>query len=84
MVEPRFNNDGTCAICTDDFAASPENPVVMLGCEHHYCKSCIERWVSQEQSHSNKCPQCRQPIQSAMLITNAEGLLQTARFLLLL
>tara|TARA_B100001250_G_scaffold332539_1_gene297965 strand:+ start:542 stop:3307 length:2766 start_codon:yes stop_codon:yes gene_type:complete len=43
----------TCALCLEQY----ERPTI-TSCGHVYCREC----VTQLQKHTNKCPQCREPV----------------------
>jgi len=43
-----LDDEFVCAICTDIL----ENPVEISGCEHHFCDSCIRRWIQNRE----ECP----------------------------
>ena len=45
-----------CTICIEKFMAG--DAFLMLNCNHHYHKDCIEKWLSQEK----RCPCCNQDI----------------------
>ena len=49
----------TCGICQDIF----DEPVVTLCCRQTYCKSCINQWLS----NNNTCPNDRQNLTVNML-----------------
>lgn len=53
-VKETIANLDTCALCLEQY----ERPTI-TSCGHVYCREC----VTQLQKHTNKCPQCRQPIQ---------------------
>ena len=40
-----------CSICHDIF-----NDAVKSGCEHTFCKSCVQQWI---QTNHKECPDCR-------------------------
>jgi hypothetical protein len=46
-----------CAICLVDFRA--RRHVRRLPCNHLFCSTCIEKWVS---GHNAVCPICRAPV----------------------
>ena len=43
----------TCSICLEDFRDDTE--IVLLRCNHYYCKSCGQNWISEHVT----CPNCR-------------------------
>ena len=43
--------DHLCPICLDVM----EEPRKFSGCDHHFCKACIEKWMEDEDT----CPVCR-------------------------
>ena len=44
----------TCTICFDEVSLKTEAHID--GCDHIYCKDCIEKWVAEVE---NSCPQCK-------------------------
>ena len=52
-VQETIANLDTCALCLEQY----ERPTI-TSCGHVYCREC----VTQLQKHTNKCPQCREPI----------------------
>ena len=54
-LEPVEHSD--CSICK-----TPMTSPVRLPCQgaHEFCKACITEWFNQ--SNSNECPMCRQPL----------------------
>mmetsp|Transcript_11974 Transcript_11974/g.26613 ORF Transcript_11974/g.26613 Transcript_11974/m.26613 type:complete len:457 (+) Transcript_11974:455-1825(+) len=46
---------GTCIVCRDDFAGSPNSNVVRLGCGHVFHRQCLTSWFRVQQV----CPTCR-------------------------
>ena len=44
-------SDHLCLICLDVI----EEPRKMRGCDHHFCKECLETWKEEEDT----CPVCR-------------------------
>uniref|UniRef100_A0A2D4GEQ8 RING-type domain-containing protein n=1 Tax=Micrurus corallinus TaxID=54390 RepID=A0A2D4GEQ8_MICCO len=56
--EQSIQEELTCSICYDLF----RNPV-MLGCMHHFCKECIQKYWN-GCSRIATCPQCRQTFPS--------------------
>ncbi|KAM6977832.1 tripartite motif containing 105 [Aplochiton taeniatus] len=59
-----LREDLTCAICCDLFREP-----VMLGCMHHFCKSCISRYWRGVQGPVT-CPQCRKEFITKQFQTN--------------
>jgi hypothetical protein len=49
-----INQSNNCAICQEDY--SEEDDVRVLLCRHYFHKSCIDRWLSEE---NVRCPVCR-------------------------
>ncbi|KAM6233289.1 E3 ubiquitin-protein ligase TRIM11-like [Porphyrio hochstetteri] len=49
-----LQDEATCAVCLDFF----QDPVMLLGCGHNFCRGCIER-VSSDAEGAGSCPQCR-------------------------
>ncbi|XP_063148281.1 nuclear factor 7, brain-like [Candoia aspera] len=62
--EQALQEELTCSICCDLF----RNPV-MLGCMHHFCKECIQKYWS-SCSKTATCPQCRQKFPSRSFHAN--------------
>jgi len=42
----------TCSLCENIFF----NPVMCKNCENHFCKLCINKWISK---NPNVCPLCK-------------------------
>ena len=55
--------DEDCVICMDTF----DNPT-LTPCGHIYCLECIQLALN----NSNKCPQCRKPIEGELLAVNGK------------
>ena len=46
----------SCAICLNTSAQDP----FVLGCQHKFCKACLQRWLAQDR---HTCPTCRTRVQ---------------------
>lgn len=55
LTVPPDTTSGCCAVCLDDFTASPHG--MMLECSHVFHKACIAEWFRTHRS----CPVCRRP-----------------------
>ena len=54
--------DRTCVLCYMPYGSSNNDPVVMLPCHHHFDKSCLLEWLSEEKAGENTCPTCRRTL----------------------
>ena len=54
--------DRTCVLCYIPYDPSNDDPVVILPCNHHFDRSCLLEWLSEENSGRNSCPTCRRPL----------------------
>lgn len=70
-----LSEDLTCAICCDLF----QEPV-MLGCMHHFCRSCITTYWRDLRGPA-MCPQCRKEFPKKQFQTNylVAGLVEKVR-----
>ena len=46
-----------CTICLDMY----EDPLMLSGCGHTFCRECIKKWLQGRASHKNVCPHCKMP-----------------------
>lgn len=55
-----LNNEISCAICLNDYTDYDELiEVILLKCNHYYCRECIEEWYKSK----NECPLCRKKLE---------------------
>ncbi|RWS31289.1 E3 ubiquitin-protein ligase RFWD3-like protein [Leptotrombidium deliense] len=53
------SDDGmTCPICFEQWANSDTHRLVSLKCGHLFGKSCVEKWLREQQTSKRRCPQC--------------------------
>lgn len=45
-----------CPICYDEFTVDAETVIIILGCQHAFCKRCIE----EDLKYQSLCPLCKQ------------------------
>ncbi|KAI5310028.1 hypothetical protein KEM55_001905, partial [Ascosphaera atra] len=58
LLEVQVEADEACPVCI----CSLNDPVITT-CKHVFCRSCIERWLSQDL----RCPMCREPLSADKL-----------------
>jgi len=56
----------SCAICLAEFG--PDVCIRRLPCQHSFCRSCIDKWLTQ---HKGECPICRVPLDDGLLVQAA-------------
>ena len=56
LISPK-SSDIKCSICLDEDVES--NDLCSTGCDHQFCKSCLDEWFDQGKL---SCPMCRQEI----------------------
>lgn len=61
-----------CVICINPLGEerdieSQEELITRLACQHLFHKNCLSNWIENGVGAYNKCPQCREPIDEAIL-----------------
>lgn len=60
FVDKKLAEDFKCGICLEVF----KEPVMILGCDHIYCRGCITVWLKTDTS----CPEDRTPVRESNLV----------------
>jgi len=66
QVQANECNAKSCAICLAEFGQ--DVCIRRLPCEHFFCRSCIDKWLTQQKG---ECPICRVPLDDRLLVQAA-------------